>query len=142
MSSSKSQSERSSPVPRSPPRSLIVSKVFQAKDETWLFNDLVQNYDGVMKVSRNFDSDGNPLNSIRIDFNSEDVVDEILNSGVIYINNREHFIRPYWPLICYRCQNEGHRSAECPNYSIPQWRLAQLIEDQKRLHFSFLFIDH
>ena len=133
--SSKSQSERSSntssPVPRPPPRSLIVSKVHPAKDETWLFNDLSQNYDGILKVSRNSDSDGNAFNSIRVDFDSEEVVGEILDQDVIYINNREHFIRPYWPLICYRCGYEGHRSAECPHLSIPQWRLAQLIEDQK-----------
>lgn len=133
--SSKSQSElsshSSSPVPRPAPRSLIVSKVSLAKDETWLFNDLNANYSGVKKVSRNHDQDGNELSSIRVDFKSEDDVEKILNDDAIYIRDRAYYIRPYWPRKCYRCNNEGHVSAECPQYSLPEWRLTELIEEQK-----------
>jgi len=137
--SSKTQSERSSttsssPTPsRSPPRSLIVIKVSIDKDETWLFNDLNANYFGVKKVSRNHDQDGNPLSSIRVDFESEDVVLEILNEDGIYINNRRYYIRPYWPRKCYQCDNEGHVAAECPQQSLSEWRLAELIQQQKTL---------
>ena len=135
--SSKSQSERSStvsssPVSRPPPRSLIVSKVPLSINETWLFNHLAENYDGVLRVSRNHDSDGNPLSLVRVDFDFDEIVGDILDYGSIYIKNRGYFIRPFWPLICYRCRNEGHVSAECPQSVLPEWRLAKLIEEQKR----------
>jgi hypothetical protein len=135
--SSKIQSERSSasssPLPRPPARSLIVSKVSLAKDEAWLFNDFSQNYPGVKKVSRNHDHDGNELSSIRIDFDSDKVVTKILNENAIFIKDKAHYIRPYWPLVCYRCENEGHVAAECPQLSLPEWRLAKLIQEQKKL---------
>jgi len=140
--SSKTQSERSSTsspsssVSRPPPRSLIVSKVSLSKGESWLFDDLNRNYDGVKKVSRNHDQSGNELGSIRVDFDSDEVVSEILEYGAIYIQNKEYYIRPYWPLICHRCRNEGHLAAECPQYSLPEWRLAKLIDEQKRLVFE------
>jgi hypothetical protein len=132
---SKNQSERSSTssstLPRVPPRSLIVSNVSLTKDESWLFKDLNANYPGIKNVSRNHDQDGNELNSIRIDFESEDVVLDILNEDAIYIKDRAYYIRPYWPRICYRCHNEGHVSAECPQYSLSERRLAELIQEQK-----------
>jgi hypothetical protein len=130
--SSNAQSERSS-ANSSPPRSLIVSKVSIDKDETWLFNDLNATYAGVKKVSRNHDQDGYQLSSIRVDFKSEDIVSEILNENCIYINNRAYYIRPYWPRKCYRCDNEGHVAAECPQHSLSERRLAQLIEEQNTL---------
>lgn len=136
--SSKSQSERSSTVSsssgsRPAPRSLIVTKVPVTVDEIYLFNDLNANYDGVLKVSRNHDTDGSPLTSIRVDFSFEKIVADILYHGSIYIKNRGYFIRPFWPLICYRCRHEGHVSSECPQAILSEWRLAQLIEEQKRL---------
>jgi len=139
--SSNSQSEQSSnssfpSSSRAPPRSLIVSKVSLAKGELWLFKDLSENYSGVKKVSRNHDQDGNELSSIRVDFASEDIVSEILNDDAIYIANRAYFVRPYWPRICYRCNNEGHISAECPRYSLSERRLVQLIQEQKMLVLS------
>ena len=131
--SSKTQSERSSsPIPKVPPRSLIVSKVSLAKDETWLFNNLNANYPGIKNVSRNHDQDGNELSSIRIDFESEDVVLDILHENAIYIQNKPYYIRPYWPKVCYRCNNEGHIYAECPRYSLSEKRLGHLIQQQNR----------
>lgn len=124
-------SHSSSPVPRASPRSLIVSKVSLDKDETWLFNELNATYSDVKRVSRNHDQDGNELSSIRVDFQSEDIVEQILYDEAIYIRNKPHYIRPYWSRICYRCNKEGHVSAECPQYSLPEWRLAELIEEQK-----------
>src|SRR5689334_8635402 len=101
--SSKTQSERSSasssPLPRTPPRSLIVSKVPIDKDESWLFNELSRKYTDVKKVSRNHDQNGNELSSIRVDFDSDKVVSNILNKDTIYIKDRPYSIRPYWPLI-------------------------------------------
>ncbi len=129
------QSSVSSSTSRPPPQSLIVSKVSLAKEESWLFNDLNRNYAGVKRVSRNHDQNGNELGSIRVDFDSDEIVSEILDYGAIYIKDKEYYIRPYWPLVCYRCRNEGHISAECPQYSLPEWRLAQLIDEQKRFVF-------
>ncbi|CAF1468264.1 unnamed protein product [Adineta steineri] len=113
------------------PKSLIVSKVSLAYDETWIFDDLNNNYPDVKKVSRNYDQYGNQLGAIRVDFNSEEIVSEILNEGAIYIEDRSYYVRPYWPLICYRCQNEGHISAQCPKYDVPEWRLDELLQEQQ-----------
>jgi hypothetical protein len=133
--SSKQQSEQSSTTSSSslPPRSLIVSNVSLAKDETWLYNDLSHTYPDIKKVSRNHDQDGRELSSIRIDFHSEEIVSEILDEEAIYIEDRPYYIRPFWPVICYRCQNEGHKAAECPQRSLPESRLAELLHEQKTL---------
>ena len=58
---------------------------------------------------------------------------DILDENVIYIENKQYYIRPYWPRICYRCNEEGHIGAECPRTSLPEWRLSEILQEQKRL---------
>jgi hypothetical protein len=135
--SSKQQSDQSSTSSASstqpPPRSLIVLKVSLDKDEATLYDCLSYDYSDVKKVSRNYDENGRELSSIRVDFKSTGIVAEILDENAIYIENKPYYIRPHWPRICYRCEEEGHIAAECPRQSLSERRLAGLLEEQKTL---------
>ena len=139
---SKSQSTRSSTPSsfssssRPPPLSLTVYRVSLARDETWLFNDLSKNYFGVQRVTRNHDEDGNELGSIRVDFDSADVVSDILEHQAIYIKEREHEIKPFSPLICRRCQYEGHIASQCPENTLSHSRLAIMMNEQNKYVLS------
>ena len=90
--SDQSSISSSSESTRPSPRSLIVFKVSIDKDETLLYNDLCYNYPNVIKVSRNYDENGNILSSIRVDFNSSDIVLDILDENLIYIQNKSYSI--------------------------------------------------
>ena len=76
------------------------------------------------------DADGQALGAIRVDFSSEEVVGEILEESAIYIRNRPHRVRVYWPRICYRCQNEGHIAAHCPQSFLVGRYLRDLVDEQ------------
>ncbi|UJR10706.1 hypothetical protein I4U23_014899 [Adineta vaga] len=126
-----STTSHSSVSKKSPPKSLIVSNVSVTKNENWLFNHLNNHYVDVKKVFRNHDQDGNELNSIRIDFYFDKPVLDILQEGRIYIEDKPHYIRPFWPTVCYQCRSEGHISAQCPQQPISEVRLFDLLEKQK-----------
>ena len=126
------QSQNSSPLPaRSATRSLIASKIPFDEDETKLLKDLAHNYMGVEKVSRLHDRDGKPIGAKRIDFKSENVAMKILDEGFILINGKRHPVRPYWPSVCRRCQNEGHHVSECPQKPLTEQRVKELFNQQQ-----------
>ena len=127
------QSQNSSPLPpQSTTRSLIASKVAFDEVEAKLMQDLAHNHLGVEKVSRLHDRDGKPLGAIRIDFKSDNFAMQILNNGgYVFINGKRHPVRPYWPLICRRCQNEGHHVSECPQKSLTEQRVKELFREQQ-----------
>ncbi|CAF1437633.1 unnamed protein product [Adineta ricciae] len=124
------RSSTSSAPARRPPTSLIVSQVPVTEGEVSLLNDLSGNYPDVKNVYRNFDKDGHQLDSIRVDFSSTHPVSDILNHQRIYIHDRAHYIRPYWPIVCYHCQTEGHIASECSKRSVSQQRLEELLNKQ------------
>ncbi|CAF3073232.1 unnamed protein product [Rotaria sp. Silwood2] len=126
------QSQNSSPLPTQKPiRSLVVSKVSFDLDEAKLLRDLGHNYLGVEKVSRLHDKDGKPIASIRIDFKSENFVLKIIDGGSILIDGKKCPVRPYWPQICHRCQNEGHYASECPQKPLTEQRAMEIFKQQK-----------
>ncbi|CAF0945200.1 unnamed protein product [Adineta ricciae] len=127
---SSDRSSTSSAPTRRPPTSLIVSQVAVTESEASLRNDLSRNYPDVKDVYRNFDKDGHELNSIRVDFSSTHSVSNILYDQRIYIHDQAHYIRPYWPIVCYKCRTEGHIATECPKQSVSQQRLDELLNEQ------------
>lgn len=126
------QSKNISPLPmQSSTKSLIASKVSIDEDPTRLLQDLSHNYVGVEKVSQVHDKDGQPIGAIRIDFKSDNFAKQILDQGYILINGKRHPVRPYWPLMCHRCQNSGHRASECPQKPLTEQRLMELFKEQQ-----------
>jgi hypothetical protein len=126
------QSQTASPVPPEPStRSVIASKVSVNENLAKVLQDLAHNYVGVEKVSQLHNEHGQPVGAIRIDFKSDNVTTQILNNGYILIDGKRRPVRPYWPLICHRCQNEGHRSSECPKKPLTEQRVKELLEEQK-----------
>ena len=129
MSSEQDQSSNTSSAEVGP-RSLIVSNVLLNADLQSIHEDLDQNYAGLEQITRMYANDGQALAAIRVDFDSEEVVAEILAENAIYIRNRSHRVRAYWPRVCRRCQNEGHFAAECPqNFSNARY-LRELVDEQ------------
>ncbi|CAF2390695.1 unnamed protein product [Rotaria sp. Silwood2] len=45
--------------------------------------------------------------------------------------NTQHSVRSNWSKVCYQCQNEGHIAAECTQQVLSEWRLAELLQEQK-----------
>lgn len=130
MSSEQDQSSNTSSAVEAGPRSLIVSNVLLDADLHGIHEDLDQNYADVENITRMYANDGQALAAIRVDFSSEEAVAEILEENAIYIRNRSHRVRPYWPRVCRRCQNEGHFAAECPqNFSNARY-LRELVDEQ------------
>jgi hypothetical protein len=134
--SSKRQSSRpsqnSSPVSEQPPtRSLIASKVFFNENVAKVLQDLSHNYVGVEKVFQMHDKNGQPIGAIRIDFTTEKSATEILNKGYILIDGKQRPVRPYRPLICRRCNGEGHRASECPQKPLTEQRLMEIFKEQQ-----------
>jgi hypothetical protein len=126
------QSQNSSTLPpQSSTRSLIASKVSFNEDTERLLRDLAHNYLGVEKVSQLHDKDGQSIGAIRIDFKSDNFTTQILDNGYILIDGKRRPVRPYWPLICHRCQNEGHRSSECPQKPLTEQRLIEIFKEQQ-----------
>ncbi len=126
------QSHNSSPLPQqSTTRSLIASKISSDEDETKLMKNLAQNYLGVEKISRLHGKDGKPIGAIRIDFKSDNFAMQILDGGYILIDGKRRPVRPYWPIICRRCNNEGHYASECPQKPLTEQRLMEIFKEQQ-----------
>ena len=127
-------SKQQSPLPPQLPasRSLIASKVSVDENEQNILKDLRHNYMSVEKISRIHDKDGQPIGVIRIDFTSDNVTKTILDTGYVLIDGKRRPVRPFWPLICRRCHNEGHHVAECPQKPLTEQRLMELFKDQQR----------
>lgn len=149
-----SQSERSTSMSsltsnQPPAKSIIIYGISVDRDIDWLFKKINSTYKNVKQVLRNYDSSDNAMNSIRVDFNSEHIVERILKKDKFMIGEREYSFRPFWPLICHRCHEEGHRARECPTSIEFQWRLQEIVVEQqsyvylfktlKRLISTFLF---
>jgi hypothetical protein len=129
---SSQQSQNASPLPPQPsPKSLIALKVSINENVAKILQDLSHNYVGVEKVSQRHDKNGRPLSSIRIDFKSENCTTEIFNTGYILIDGKRRPVRPYWPLICRRCRNEGHHASECPQKPLTEQRLMEIFKEQQ-----------
>jgi hypothetical protein len=126
------QSQNSSPLPpQSTTRSLVASKIAFDGNEAKLLQDLQHNYLGVEKISRLHDRDGKPVGAIRVDFKSDSFAMKILDDGHILIDGKRHPVRPYWPLICRRCHNEGHHVSECPQKPLTEQRVKELFKEQQ-----------
>jgi hypothetical protein len=126
------QSQNASPLPpKALTRSLIASKVSVNGDTAKLVQDLSHNYLGVEKVFRRHDKNGQPIGAVRIDFTSENFVTQILKDGYILIDGKRCPVRPFWPVTCRRCQNEGHRASECPQKPLTEQRLMELFKEQQ-----------
>lgn len=127
-----SNSSNSSAPKRPPPKSLIVSNVSVNRSEQQLFDQLNQDYQGIKRVTRNYDNEGYELASIRVDFYQHEPVLEILDEDALYIGNTSHHIRPFWPTRCFTCKQEGHIAAQCPKQPVSAERFAELIGEQQR----------
>ena len=70
--------------------------------------------------------------NLRLDFTSDAVVRELLEKNFFLLNNKRHTIRLTRPLICHRCEQEGHRAVECPQRPVTEQRLRELCDEQQR----------
>ena len=81
---------------------------------------IAQRYPSVLHVARIF-HDRQPINRIRVDFQSNDDVQLILQCQHILIDSIRYPALPYKPLTridgCYRCQQFGHKAANCTHDS-------------------------
>ena len=134
--SDRSNSTSSLTSDQSPAKSILVYGVSADRDVNLLFNTINNTNKSVKRVLRNYDQSDNEMNSIRVDFNSEDVVARILLKNKFVIGKREHSVQPFWPLICHRCNEEGHIARECPTNTAFQWRLQAIVDEQQ----SYVFV--
>ncbi|CAF1028683.1 unnamed protein product [Rotaria sordida] len=132
MSSKRQSSQQSQNSSFLPTRSLVASKVSCDLDEAKLLQDLGHNYIGVEKVFRRYDKDGKPMGFIRIDFKAENVAMKIIDSGYILIDGKQCPVQSYSPLICHRCQNEGHYASNCPQKPLTEQRAMEILKQQKK----------
>ena len=81
---------------------------------------IAQRYPSVLHVARIF-HDRQPINRIRVDFQSNDDVQIILQCQHILIDSIRYPAFPYKPLTridrCFRCQQFGHKAANCTHAS-------------------------
>jgi hypothetical protein len=79
-----------------------------------------QRYPSTIQVNRIF-RDGQPINRIRVDFRSNEDVQTIINSAHILMDSIRYPAVAYKPLTrldrCFRCQQFGHKAANCVNES-------------------------
>ncbi|UJR35114.1 hypothetical protein I4U23_027885 [Adineta vaga] len=133
--SSKHQSPRQSQnalsIPEQKTKSILVSKVPLDEYVSKIITSLGHNYMGVEKVCRLYDADRQPIPAIRIDFKSETQTKPILDQGFILINGKRHPVRPYQPLICHRCHEEGHYVSQCPQKPLTEQRVMELLRQQQ-----------
>lgn len=111
-------------------KSLIVYGVSPELKDDELLADLKKTYSTVQNVTRMYDSFGEALASILVDFESEAQPMKILNIQYILIKGKQYKkFRAYRPLICRRCQNEGHYASECPQQPVTMERCMELLDD-------------
>ncbi|CAF2083896.1 unnamed protein product [Rotaria magnacalcarata] len=112
-------------------RSILVTKVSLALDEDTILRSLAHNYVSIEKVSRRYSRDGQPIGSIQVDFKSDQQPMKIIEQGYIFIDGKKHPVRAYWPLVCHRCQQEGHYASQCPKNPLTEERFNELLEMQQ-----------
>ncbi|CAF1636516.1 unnamed protein product [Didymodactylos carnosus] len=81
-----------------------------------VYNDLVNKYgDGIVDVKRMFNGNGQPMRSIRVEFDSSEQVARLLDDGLMVIWHERKTVKEYYlPMICFVCESVGHRSSACP----------------------------
>ena len=81
---------------------------------------IAQRYLSTVQVTRIF-REGQPINRIRVDFRSNEDVQTIVSNSHIFIDSIRYPAVAYKPLVrldrCFRCQQFGHRAANCTNES-------------------------
>ncbi|CAF2083892.1 unnamed protein product [Rotaria magnacalcarata] len=112
-------------------RSILVTKVSLALDENDILRSLAHDNLSIEKVSRRYDPDRQPIPVIRVDFKSDNEAMLFINRRYIFINGVKYPARGYWPLICRRCQNEGHFASQCPKQALTEERLIELFTIQQ-----------
>ena len=79
--------------------------------------DLREKYPSLIKITRLVTRDGRSMNVARADFNSAQIVKQLLNQGEIEINCMKLFIRPYFAPIkmnkCRKCFKHDHFTNQC-----------------------------
>ena len=96
----------------------IVIRDFQYtwKDEETAI-DLREKYPTLIKIARLMTRDGRPMNIARADFNSAQIVKQLLNRGEIEINCMKLYIRQYYAPIkinkCRKCFKHDHFTNQC-----------------------------
>ncbi|CAM4893896.1 unnamed protein product [Rotaria socialis] len=55
----------------------------------------------------------------------------IIEQGYILIDGKQYPARGFWPLICHRCQQEGHYASNCPKTPLTEERFNELIKMQQ-----------
>ncbi|CAF3219671.1 unnamed protein product [Rotaria socialis] len=113
-------------------RFVIVSKVSLGYDEKTLLHSLGHTYVGVERVSRLYDQDENPTDEIRVDFKTDKETMKILQAQYIFIDGKKYPAHKYQPLVCHRCQKEGHYASQCPRKPLTEERFHELLEMQKK----------
>jgi len=96
----------------------LVIKDFQLtwkEEETAI--ELHDIYSSLIKLTRLVTRDGRPMNIVRADFNSSQVVKQLLNQGKIDINSMKLYVRPYFAPIkinkCRKCFKHDHFTNQC-----------------------------
>ena len=127
-------SQTSSPVPIQLTKSFLVSKVPTSDKftEEQLLNDFRKQSPGIIKVTRLYDFDRQPTTQIRVDCQSIDVVKKIMEKNYILVEGKQHPVRVYYPLICHRCRDEGHRAVDCPQQPITEQRLQEVLHEHQQ----------
>ena len=79
-----------------------------------------QRYLSTIQVTRIY-REGQPINRIRVDFRSNEDVQSIVGNSHIFIGSIRYPAVAYKPLArldrCFRCQQFGHKAANCANES-------------------------
>ena len=141
--SSTQSSARSSPRPSAvPSRSLLVERVSLDLFNKGLTQVLQKRYPTLERVTaleyRSTHEDKDHFVNLQLDFKSDVTVKQLLEKNFFLLGEKRHTIRAFRPLICHRCQEQGHRAAECPQKPLTEQRLRQLCDKQQR--FASLFI--
>lgn len=114
-------------------QSLIVSKVSSRENEIRILQDLEANYSNIKEISRFYNSQGKPIDSIQIHFKSKTSAKQILSDDYILINGKRRPVQYCWSLIHIRknTKNSDNHISDQSRSSVPVKSTKDLFYEQQ-----------